>query len=107
MGHKGILSLVKHSNLSSMKHPLVKSSMYISYCHMNVIVDFEKYEYKIVMCGVFLISVIGDKKLTTCRYIQCKCVSVACDCAPIKVDGSHDSNSGIDERAIGKSNLSY
>ena len=47
----------------------------------------------------------GDKKLTS-TYIQCKDVSVAVDCAPIKVDGSHYSNSGIDERAIGKCNVS-
>ena len=52
--------------------------------------------------------IIGDKKLTRpCRYIQCKDVSVALDHAPIKVDGSHNSNSGIDERDIVKSNLSY
>ena len=46
----------------------------------------------------------GDKKLTRpCRYIECKCVSVACDCAPI--NGSRNSNSGVDERAIDKSNF--
>ena len=50
----------------------------------------------------------GDKKLTRpCRYIQCKHVIVAPDHAPIKVDGSHNRNSGIDERAIVKSDLSY
>ena len=48
-----------------------------------------------------------DNKLTgPCTYIQCKDVSVAVDCAPIKVDGPHNSNSGIDERAIGKCNVS-
>ena len=48
----------------------------------------------------------GDKKLTS-RYIQCKYVIIAHDCAPIKVDGSHNSNSGVDERTIGESKLSY
>ena len=48
-----------------------------------------------------------DKKLTgPCLYIQCKDVSVAVDRAPIKVEGSHYSNSGIDERAIVKYNVS-
>ena len=50
----------------------------------------------------------SDKELTCiCRYIQCEDVSVAGDYAPIKVDGSHNSNCGIDERAIVKSNLCY
>ena len=48
-----------------------------------------------------------DKKLTgPCTYIQCKDVSVALDHAPIKIAGSHDGNSGIDERAIVKCNIS-
>ena len=49
-----------------------------------------------------------DKKLTgPCRYIQCKEVLVTSDRAPIKVDGSRNSNSGIDKRAIVKCNVSY
>ena len=48
------------------------------------------------------------KELTRpCRYSQCKCVSVACNCAPIKVDGPLNSKSSIDERAIIESNLTY
>ena len=48
----------------------------------------------------------GNKKLTS-MFIQCEDVVVARDCAPIKVDWPHNSNSGIDERAIGKSYLCY
>ena len=40
-------------------------------------------------------------------YIQYKGVSVAVDHAPIKVAGSHNSNSSVDERVIDRSNLSY
>ena len=46
------------------------------------------------------ISAYGKKLTGPCRYIQCKYVSVAVDHAPIKVDGSHNSNSGVDERTI-------
>ena len=54
------------------------------------------------------ISNASDKELTCiCRYIQCKCVHVTSDHTPIKVAWSHNSNSGIDERAIDESNLCY
>ena len=54
------------------------------------------------------ISNARDKELTCIwRYIQRKCLLVTSDHAPIKVAGSHNSNSAIDKRAIDESNLSY
>ena len=58
------------------------------------------------MSFYYALAYPDDKKLTrSCTYIPCKHVIVAPDHAPIKVDGSYNNNSCINEKAFGKSNL--